>query len=111
MKPFKDKVIWITGASSGIGKALALQLAREEARLILSARRVEELERVGKQTSLPPLDLMILPFDLADTTNASGLAAQIINKFGRIDMLINNGGFSQRGEALETSLELDRKLM
>ncbi len=111
MKPFKDKVIWITGASSGIGKALALQLAREEARLILSARRTEELEKVAQQTGLPPLDLMILPFDLADTSNASGLAAQIINKFGRIDVLINNGGFSQRSEVLETPIELDRKLM
>jgi dehydrogenase/reductase SDR family member 7B len=111
MKPFKDKVIWITGASSGIGKALALELARREARLILSARRAEELTKVGVMTGLPPLDLMILPFDLTDTSNASGLTAQIINKFGRIDVLINNGGFSQRGEAAETALEVDRKLM
>lgn len=111
MNPFKDKVIWITGASSGIGEALALEFAKHEARLILSARREDELKRVGELTKLPELDLMILPFDLKDTTNASGLAAQIINKFGRIDMLINNGGISQRSEAMETSIEMDRQFM
>lgn len=108
---FKDKVIWITGASSGIGEALALKLAEHGARLILSARREEELKRVGDKTELPDLDLMLLTFDLGDTRNASGLVANIINKFGRIDILINNGGFSQRSAAIETPLELDRKLM
>lgn len=111
MKAFKDKVIWITGASSGIGEALALELARQEARLILSARREDELKRVAALTKLPELDLMILPFDLSNTENASGLVAQIMNKFGRIDILINNGGYSQRSEAMETSIEIDRKLM
>jgi short-subunit dehydrogenase len=111
MSEFKDKVIWITGASSGIGEALALELAKKEARLILSARREDELKRVGELTKLPPLDLLILPFDLKDTSNASGLVAQIINKFGRIDILINNGGLSQRAEAGETSSQTDRDLM
>ncbi|MCC6371901.1 MAG: SDR family oxidoreductase [Bacteroidia bacterium] len=111
MKEFKDKVIWITGASSGIGEAIALELAKREARLILSARRAEELNRVAALTKLPPLDLMVLPFDLSDTTNASGLAAQVINKFGRIDILINNGGYSQRSEAMETPMDIHRQLM
>jgi len=111
MKEFKDKVVWITGASSGIGEALALEFAEHEARLIISARRESELKRVGEMTKLPELDLMILPFDLNDTSNASALTAQIINKFGRIDILINNGGYSQRGLAIETSIEIDRQLM
>ncbi len=111
MKEFKDKVIWITGASSGIGEALALQFAKKGARLILSARRENELQRVGRQTGLPELDLMLLPFDLDNTSNASALTAQIINKFGRIDMLINNGGYSQRSEAISTSEAIDRQLM
>lgn len=111
MSHFKDKVIWITGASSGIGEALALRFATLGARLILSARRVEELKRVGVQTKLPELDLMILPFDLENTSNASALAAQVINKFGRVDILINNGGFSQRSEAMQTSEEIERRLM
>ncbi len=111
MREFKDKVIWITGASSGIGEALAIEFAKQEARLILSARREDELKRVAALTKLPELDLMILPFDLADTKNASGLTAQIMNKFGRIDILINNGGYSQRSEASETAIEIDRQLM
>ena len=111
MNEFKDKVIWITGASSGIGEALALEFAKREARLILSARREDELQRVGQLTGLPTLDLMILPFDLSDTKNATALTAQIINKFGRIDVLVNNGGYSQRSEAMETSIEIDRQLM
>lgn len=111
MKPLRDKVIWITGASSGIGEALALKLASEKARLVLSARREDELKRVAKLTGLEPLDVMVLPFDLGDTSKASGLAAEVMNKFGRIDILINNGGMSQRSEAIETSGEIERVLM
>ena len=111
MNTFKDKVIWITGASSGIGESLAIEFAKRGARLILSARREEELIRVLNLTKLPSLDIMLLPFDLNDTSKASGLAAQVINKFGRIDLLINNGGFSQRSEAIETPIEIDRLLM
>lgn len=111
MSFFKDKVIWITGASSGIGEALALELARREARLILSARREDELKRVAALTKLADLDILILPFDLKDTSKATALTASIINKFGRIDMLVNNGGMSQRSEAGKTSEGIDRELM
>lgn len=111
MKPLKDKVIWITGASSGIGEALAYGLAKEEARLILSSRREDELKRVAAKTGLPELDIMILPLDLNNTKNASAWTAQIMNKFGRIDILINNGGQSQRAEAISTPEEMERQLM
>jgi len=111
MQHFKDKVIWITGASSGIGEALVLEFAKAEARIILSSRNEQQLNLVASKTKLPSLDIMVLPFDLKDTTNASGLAAQIINKFGRIDILINNGGLSQRSTAIETSQVTERELM
>lgn len=111
MNKFKDKVIWITGASSGIGEALVMELAGLGARLILSARREDELKRVAAATKLPPLDIMILPFDLKDTSKASAFAAEVVNKFGRIDVLINNGGYSQRSEAIETPPDIDRQLM
>lgn len=108
---FKDKVIWITGASSGIGKALAIELASQGARLVLSARREDELKKVGALTQLPELDLMILPLDLRNTNDAAAWAAQVMNKFGRIDVLINNGGYSQRSEAMETTSTIERDLM
>ena len=111
MKKFKDKVIWITGASSGIGEALSIRLAELGARLILSARREDELQRVAVLTNLSNSDLLVLPFDLNNTNNASALTAQIINKFGRIDILINNGGYSQRSEAMDTPVDIDRRLM
>lgn len=111
MSFFKDKVVWITGASSGIGEALAMELARQEARIIISARREDQLWRVAAETKLPDLDIMVLPFDLKDTSKASALAGNIINKFGRIDMLVNNGGMSQRAEAEKTTIETDRELM
>ncbi|MGE0566845.1 MAG: SDR family oxidoreductase [Bacteroidia bacterium] len=111
MSEFKDKVVWITGASSGIGEGLAREFAKLGARLILSARREEELNRVASELKLEPLDIMILPFDLKDTSNASALTAQVINKFGRIDILVNNGGMSQRSEAEKTSVKMDRELM
>jgi short-subunit dehydrogenase len=111
MNQFRDKVIWITGASSGIGEALAVALAKKGARLVLSARREEELLRVAKQTGLGDRDIFILPFDLAQMPAASGLAAQVMNHFGRLDVLINNGGVSQRSEAMETSEETERRLM
>lgn len=111
MSFFRDKIVWITGASSGIGKALAMELARQGARLVLSARREAELQAVGESCQLSERDLLILPFDLGDTSNASGLAAQVVNKFGRIDVLINNGGLSQRAEVLETAEEVERLLM
>jgi short-subunit dehydrogenase len=108
---FKNKVVWITGASSGIGEALVKQFAQEHAIIILSARKVADLERVANQNQLTEKNSLILPFDLADTSGATQLVEQIVNKFGSIDLLINNGGLSQRATALETDLSTTRNLM
>lgn len=112
MAYFKDKVVWVTGASSGIGEALTYELSKRGARLVLSARRKEALEKVkGNCASSAQSNIKILPLDLAaaDTLKLSVEAA--IQSFGRIDVLINNGGISQRGLAIETSLEVDRRIM
>jgi short-subunit dehydrogenase len=108
---YKDKIVWITGASSGIGEALVKEFAAEGAKIILSARRREELERVVKVSDLSEESCLILPFDLSEINSFSANAGEAIKKFGRIDILINNGGFSQRGEASKTTLEIDRKIM
>ncbi len=110
MQSLKDKVIWITGASSGIGEALAYECAKRNAKLVLSARRENELNRVAKNCGLPPENILIIPFDLSNTNAAAEYATTIITKFGAIDVLINNGGQSQRSEAISTSSEIERRL-
>ena len=107
MSEFKNKVVWITGASSGIGKALALQCAAAGAKVVLSARNKEKLEEVAKDCP----DALVLPLDLADSSNFEALVNQVLERYGRIDFLVNNGGNSQRATADETSLEVARQLM
>jgi short-subunit dehydrogenase len=112
MPELKNKVIWLTGASSGIGEALAYELSARGARLILSARRKEELERVkGNCDRERQADIRILPLDLSqpDTLKLSTEAA--IQIFGQVDMLINNGGITQRSLVAEAALAVDRRLM
>jgi short-subunit dehydrogenase len=111
MGTFNNKVVWITGASSGIGEALVLAFAAEGAKLVLSARRADELERVKKAAGLDDSRSLILPLDLADTSGINQLTAQVILRFGRIDILVNNGGISQRALTKDTTLESDRQIM
>jgi short-subunit dehydrogenase len=107
---FNNQVVWITGASSGIGEALALGFAREGARLILSSRRPAELERV-RAACLQPESHLILPLDLTQGATFPDAVSEVLQRFGRVDVLVNNGGVSQRGLAIETALEVERALM
>ncbi len=107
---FTNKVIWITGASSGIGKALALQLSNLDCKLILSSRRESELNIVKSQCNNPN-NVAILAFDLADYDKMKPLAKNAISIFGSIDILINNGGISQRSLIIDTDISVDKKLM
>lgn len=107
---FEGKVIWITGASSGIGEALAVALSKKGAKLILSARNGQKLEHVRSGCTSPEVH-EVLPLDLAKADELAEKAKMAIAYYGRIDMLINNGGVSQRSLALDTSLEVDRSLM
>ncbi len=108
---FKDKIIWITGASSGAGEALVYALNKEQCRLIVSARRVEELERVRKNCSYKPEEIFVLPLDLENHNELPSKAQNVLEKFGKIDMLINNGGISQRSLAKNTLVAVDKRLM
>lgn len=111
MSAFSGKTVWITGASSGIGEALVYSFANEGANIILSARREEELKRVKETAKLNENNSLIIPIDLSKSDNYNGLAESIIKKFGHIDILINNGGISQRSYAKDTPLDVDRKIM
>ncbi|MEX2351005.1 MAG: SDR family oxidoreductase [Balneolaceae bacterium] len=111
MKSFQRETIWITGASSGIGEALAIAFHREGANLILSARRAEELKRVKNSCSDGPGEVHILSLDLSRTETHQELVQEAISRFGQVDMLVNNGGISHRGLAHETRLEVVRRVM
>ncbi|MBK6952734.1 MAG: SDR family oxidoreductase [Crocinitomicaceae bacterium] len=107
---FENAVVWITGASSGIGEEAAKQLNAAGAKVILSARNFEALQAVQKNLKYPEQSVIIC-VDLENTSTIPSIAKQIIDKYGRIDILINNGGLSQRGEAADTPIEVDRRIM
>lgn len=110
MSFFDNKVVWITGASSGIGKQMAIQCANQGAKVVLSARRKEVLKSIQSELKNPENHL-VLPLDLTKTDELQKKVDCVIEKFDRIDFLFNNGGISQRSEVHETSLEVDRRIM
>lgn len=110
MKSFTGKIAWITGASSGIGEALAYEFAREGAKLVLSARRETELQRVKTATGLPDADVLVLPLDLTDTASLPAAVETVLNTFGAVDVLVQNAGISQRSLVHETSLDVHRRI-
>lgn len=104
---FSEKVIWITGASSGIGEALAVQLSAMGALLILTSRNEAELSKVKGRCSG---QISILPADL-NGESVPGLTAAALAIYGRIDILVNNAGIGQRATAEETSEHVLRQIM
>ncbi len=108
---YKDKVIWITGASSGVGEALVYAFNNEKARLIISSHEPEELERVKNNCKFEPENIFILPFNLLEHDKIPGLVEKVIEKFKKIDLLFNVGGISQRALAKETTVETDKRIM
>lgn len=107
---FSNKVVWITGASSGIGKALAIELSQQNAKLILSSRKKESLELV-KNECKNANEVKIIPLDLEDYTNLQPKVDEAIACFGNIDILVNNGGISQRSLVKDTEIAVDKRLM
>lgn len=106
----KPKVIWITGASSGIGEALVYAYNKSGANLIISARNRDELFRV-KGNCKNQINVHVLSFDLEDTAALADKAKDAQKIFGHIDILINSGGISQRSLALDTQLAVEQKIM
>ncbi len=107
---FDNKTVWITGASSGIGEALAQQLSQRGAHLILSARNTGELERVRQSTATPERH-RVFPLDVSQPEQLAAKTAELLQQTDKIDVLINNAGISQRALANETDLEVDRRIM
>lgn len=108
---YKNKTVWITGASSGIGEALAKAYYSEGANLILSSRRKEALENVKTQLGADGSRIQVLVVDLAQSDTFEAKAEEAKKLFGSIDVLVNNGGISQRSIFEDTNLDTVRKIM
>jgi dehydrogenase/reductase SDR family protein 7B len=106
----KNKVVWITGASSGIGEQLVYAYSNQGAKLIISSRNRDELFRVKGNCKNPAL-VHVLSLDLENTASLPAKATDALRIFGSIDLLINCGGISQRALALDTAIETEQKIM
>jgi dehydrogenase/reductase SDR family protein 7B len=106
---FEGRTVWITGASSGIGEATAREFSQEGARVILSARRRDELERVARACVSGATE--VVPLDLAASDALAGIAADVLARFGPVDVMVHNGGVSQRALAKDTTPAVDRRIM
>ena len=111
---YEHKTVWITGASSGIGEALARAFAAGGARLVLSARREDELERVRSaclEANPGRNDHLVLPLDVTDYDRLPAAATTVGDHFGTIDVLVNNAGIGQRSLCVDTGMDVYRRLM
>lgn len=112
-KKYKNQVIWITGASGGLGRELAIALSQYDVKLVLSARQEEKLRETQRLANLPPERCLIVPLDLTQIKEEQikMIGDRILLKFGKLDIVIHNASLSQRSLAHETVHEVDRKIM
>lgn len=108
---FRDKIVWITGASSGIGESLAYEFSRQGAKLIISSRDAVELNRVKENCSSSSENIFPLPFDLTDQPDIECKAIMALNKWGGIDYLIHNAGIAARDLVENTEMAVFRLVM
>ncbi|XP_077298121.1 dehydrogenase/reductase SDR family protein 7-like [Arctopsyche grandis] len=112
----QDKVVLITGASSGIGEAIAHKFYLQGCKIILSARRIDELNRVKDdlirlEAKTPVHTPTVMQIDLNDLDSFPEYVNKILSTFGHVDILINNGGIGFRGSAVNTTMDVDMKIM
>lgn len=112
MGSLAERVVWITGASAGIGAALARELALHQAKLVLSARRVDRLEALAQEiANVGAPEPLIAPLDVTDFESHSKVTKQVLGACGRIDVLVHNAGISQRGSAVDSDLSVVQRLI
>ena len=107
----KDNIAWIIGASSGIGKSLAIELSMRGVKLVISARNTKELEKVRENCLRNTDHCSVIPLDLEQNNDYSKEVSEVVSLYGGIDYLFLVGGISQRSMAIETPDTIDRKLM
>ncbi len=101
-------MVWITGATSGIGEDIAKLVAKKGAKLIVSGRNQQKLEELKEGLDT---EVATLPFDLAQREQVQQALQQVNSFFGKVDVLFNNGGISQRSHGADTSEEVERQIM
>lgn len=111
MIDFKSKKVLVTGASSGIGAALAVRFARAGADLILAARSVDKLEDVAQRCRSLGVQAKPYKVDFSDMASVDAFASELLSEGCQIDCLVLNAGISQRSTAFETDMDVDRKVM
>ncbi|MCC8191354.1 MAG: SDR family oxidoreductase [Planctomycetes bacterium] len=107
----KNHTVWVTGASAGIGQALAIEMAKAGAAVALSARRRDRLEETAADCRRYGGAVAVVPLDLADNTTLGPAAAAVKKALGPVDILVNVGGIGMRGLALDTDLAVARKIL
>jgi NAD(P)-dependent dehydrogenase (short-subunit alcohol dehydrogenase family) len=109
MRSLTDQVVIVTGASSGIGEATARRLARGGAKLVISARRSERIEKLVRELDSSGERMLAVAADVTDDANRRRIVDGALGKFGRIDALVNNAGYGTRGPVEMVPLELIRR--
>ena len=109
-RDFAGQVVWITGASSGIGRALALAFDRAGATLVLSSRRLDALEEVRSRCRRPR-GVDLVPMDLAEPDRIPEIAADVLDRHGRVDVMVHNAGIAHRDLVANTPVSIDRRIM
>jgi len=108
---FKNKTAWITGASSGIGKAIAYELGFKKSKVVLAARRIEKLKDIEAELKTVGIEVFSCPTDVSKEADCKNLIEKTIERFGTIDVLINNAGISMRAMFEDTELDVLRRVM
>lgn len=103
--PLKDKIVVITGASSGIGKAAAIEFAKRGAKLAIVSRRKEKLEELQKSLEQFSTEVLVCPCDVSDKEAVKKMSDVVLEKFGKIDILVNNAGFAIYGMVTNLTIE------
>jgi short-subunit dehydrogenase len=110
-KYFKDKVVVVTGASSGIGRALALEFAGLGSGVVMAARNPDRLEQAVAEARQRGADVLGVPTDVSVEPDCEALISKTLERFGSIDVLVNNAGISMRALFEDTDLDVIRSLM
>jgi dehydrogenase/reductase SDR family member 7B len=108
---YSNKKVWVTGAASGIGRAVALEYAKKGAIVILSDRDEAKLQDTAAGCQELGAATVLAPFDLEKQEDILAAVAKVLKVYPKIDILVSNGGISQRSLAIDTPVEIDRKIM